>query len=70
MILNDKAYEILRWVVIIILPACTTLFSVIGGTFNIPYTEQILTVAVAVDTFLGTIFGISKIAYDKSREEE
>ncbi|MBO4541557.1 MAG: hypothetical protein J5725_00095 [Bacteroidales bacterium] len=29
-----------------------------------PYTDVVLTIAGAVDTFLGTIFGISKITYD------
>ena len=70
MILNNKAYEVMRWIVCIVLPALITLYGVIGGTCNIPYTQEVITIAVAVDTCLGTIFGISKIAYDKERENE
>lgn len=68
MILPQKAYEIIRWIVIIVLPALITLYGVIGNTLNIPYTEVVLTIAGAVDVFLGTIFGISKISYDKKNE--
>lgn len=69
MILPQKAYEIIRWVVIIVIPALITLYGVIGNTLNIPYTEIVLTIAGAVDVFLGTIFGISKLSYDKRQGE-
>lgn len=65
--LPQKVYEVLRWVVIIVIPALITLYGVIGNTCNIPYTDIVLTIAGAVDVFLGTIFGISKIAYDKQK---
>lgn len=69
MILPQKTYEIIRWIVIIVIPALITLYGVIGNTLNIPYTEVVLTIAGAVDVFLGTIFGISKISYDKRQGE-
>ena len=61
----QKVYEWLRWLVAIVIPAAIVLYGVIGNTCNIPYTDIVLTIAGAVDVFLGTIFGISKIAYDK-----
>lgn len=64
MILPQKAYEIIRWIVAIVIPALITLYGVIGTTLNIPYTEQVLTIAGAVNVALGTIFGISKLQYD------
>ena len=64
MILPDKVYEVMRWVVITVIPATLLLYGVIGNTCGIPYTEVVLTIGAAVDTFLGTIFGISKISYD------
>lgn len=65
MVLPNKVYEILRWVVIVVIPAAITLYGVIGNTCHIPYTDVVLTIAGAVDVFLGTIFGISKLTYDK-----
>lgn len=69
MILPQKCYEILRWVVIVVIPAAITLYGVIGNTCHIPYTEVVLTIAGAVDVFLGTIFGISKLSYDASKRD-
>lgn len=65
--LPQKVYEILRWVVIVVIPALITLYGVIGNTCGIPHTDIVLTIAGAVDVCLGTIFGISKIAYDKQK---
>lgn len=70
MILPQKVYEVLRWIVIVVIPAAITLYGVIGNTCHIPYTEIVLTIAGAVDVFLGTVFGISKIAYDAKIREE
>lgn len=66
--LPQKVYEILRWVVIVVIPALITLYGVIGNTCHIPYTDIVLTIAGAVDVCLGTIFGISKLAYDKQKD--
>jgi hypothetical protein len=69
MILPQKAYEVIRWIVIIVIPALITLYGVIGNTCSIPYTDVVLTIAGAVDVFLGTIFGISKLSYDAKNRE-
>ena len=69
MVLPQKVYEVLRWVVIVVIPAAITLYGVIGNTCHIPYTEVVLTIAGAVDVFLGTIFGISKLSYDAQRRD-
>lgn len=65
----QKVYEWLRWLVAIVIPAAIVCYGVIGSTLNIPYTEVVLTIAGAVDVFLGSIFGISKISYDKKKLE-
>ena len=67
-VLPQKVYEILRWVVIVVIPAAITLYGIIGNTCNIPYTDIVLTIAGAVDVFLGTIFGISKLNYDRQNK--
>ena len=67
--LPEKVYEWLRWIVSIVIPAAIVCYGVIGSTLDIPYTEVVLTIAGAVDAFLGTIFGISKINYDKAQKK-
>ena len=65
MILPEKVYEVLRWVVITVIPALLVFYGVLGHTLDIPYTETVLTIGAAFDTLLGTIFGIAKISYDR-----
>lgn len=63
--LSDKTYNVLKWIVIIFLPAFTTFYGIIAQTCDIPYTEQILTILVAFDTFLGSLIGISTKKYNE-----
>lgn len=59
----DKLYEVLKWVSCIVLPALTTLYGVIGTTFEIPYTQQVLMIMPAISTFIGSLIGISTAKY-------
>jgi small basic protein len=63
--MSDKTYNIIKYIAQIVLPALTTLYGVIGATLNIPYTQEVITIAIAVDTFLGTCLGISSANYNK-----
>lgn len=66
--LSNKTYDIMKWVVQLLIPALITLYGVIGSTLNIPYTQEILTIAGAVDVFLGTILKISTDNYNKEND--
>ena len=67
MILPTKVYEILRWFIWIVLPACGVLLSTLTGAWgwNIPL-DAILATLSAIELFLGTILGIAKISNDKA----
>jgi len=67
--MNDKLYNILKWVCLTALPALTALYGVIGSTLNIPHTQEVLTIATAVDTCLGTMIGVSAVKYYQSQAE-
>lgn len=63
--MNDKLYDKLKWMALVALPALITFYGVVGSTCNIPYTQETLTIAVAFDTMLGTMLGISNSVYKK-----
>lgn len=63
--LSNKAYDILKWIALIGLPAALTFYGVVGVTFQIPYTKEILTVGSAFDSMLGAMLGISTSKYRK-----
>ena len=67
MVLNDKLYDVLRWICIFFLPALATLIRVVFSIwdFNVHLGEQISATIVAVNAFLGAILGISSYNYNK-----
>ena len=64
-ILSDKAYDILKWVALVLLPALGALYFGLAGIWGFPYGEQIVGTITVLDTFLGVILGISTIQYNK-----
>lgn len=68
MTMSNKMYDILKWIATVVLPALTTFYGVVGASCNIPYTQEALTIAVAFDTMLGTVLGISNNNYKKTAE--
>ena len=68
--LPDKIYDILKWIVLVFLPALTTLVGVIGSVYGWANLESILTIMTAVTTFLGAILGVSTAQYNQKNKEE
>lgn len=72
MILPDKAYNVLKWICVLFLPALATLWFTLGKIWGFPYLAEIEATIIAIDTFLGAILGISAINYsrlDNSKEK-
>lgn len=71
MILPSKLYEALRWLIAIVFPAAIVLFDTLANAWgwNIPV-ESITTTLSGIELFLGTIFGISKLSYDKKLAQD
>ena len=63
--MNDKVYDVLKWVCIIVLPAIATLWFTLGKIWGFPYLAEIEATIIAIDTFLGAILGVSTIQYDR-----
>lgn len=65
MIFSNKAYDKLKWIAQILLPAIGTLYFALAQIWGFPYAEQIVGTVTAVDTFLGILLGISTYNYNK-----
>lgn len=61
----NKLYDILKWVVIIVLPAAATLYAALSAVWAWPNSEEVVTTITAVDTFLGAVLCISAATYNK-----
>ena len=66
--MENKTYDILKWVAMILLPAAGTLYFALAGIWGLPYAEQIVGTITAIDTFLGVILGLSSNQYNKNKE--
>ena len=67
MILRDKIYKILKWGLIIFIPALITLIGTLGQIYDFD-TETIVLTISAISTFLGVITGISNYNYKKGEQ--
>lgn len=65
--LNDKTYDILKWIAMIALPALGTLYFSLSNIWGWPWGEEIVGTLTAVDTCLGVLLGISSAKYHKEK---
>lgn len=64
--MNNKLYDVLKWVAMYLLPALGTLYFALAGIWHLPYGEEIVGTITAVDTFLGVLLGVSSAQYNKN----
>lgn len=62
--MSNKVYDILKWISLVFLPALITFVGVVLNVLEVGNAEVILTIAVAFNTFLGSILGISNVNYN------
>lgn len=63
-VLKDELYKLLKWGLILFVPALITLIGNLGKIYGFETEKIILTIA-EVSTFLGAITGISNYNYKK-----
>ena len=68
MILNNKTYDILKWIAMVVLPALGTLYFALSSIWGLPYGEQIVGTITAIDAFLGALLGVSTNNYNKQED--
>lgn len=61
--LSDSAYDTLKYIAQIVLPALGTLYFALSSIWGLPYGEQIVGTVTAVDAFLGALLKISTDQY-------
>lgn len=63
--LNNKTYDVMKWIAQYLLPALGALYFALSQIWGLPYGEQIVGTITAIDAFLGAILGISTMNYKK-----
>lgn len=65
MVMNNKLYDILKWIALVALPAIGTLYFALASIWGLPYGEQIVGTITAIDCFIGALIGVSTMQYNK-----
>ena len=63
--LSNKAYDVLKWITIIVLPAISALYFGLAQIWGFPYAERVVGTIAVICTFLGAILGISSANYKR-----
>ncbi|MBR3243234.1 MAG: hypothetical protein IKF90_11125 [Parasporobacterium sp.] len=69
-LLSGKAYEILKWLAILALPAIADFIKFLFPTWNIPFGDPIAETIRQVALLIGILIGISTIDYNKKINAE
>lgn len=70
MIMENKVYDILKYIAQIVLPAIGTLYFALAKIWGFPYGEEIVGTISAIDVFLGALLGISAAEYNKTMRQQ
>lgn len=67
--LDDKLYNILKWIALVVLPAVGTLYTALTMIWGLPYSGEVQGTILAVETFIGALIGISTATYNKHKND-
>lgn len=60
-LIPDKAYDVLKWVGLILCPALAALIGAVGPAWGMPHVDAVVLTINAVGTFIGALIGASHI---------
>lgn len=66
--LNNRVYDVLKWLVLVALPAASVLYSALASVWGWGYVQEVTTTIAAVCAFVGALIGVSTANYNKERE--
>ena len=69
MTLPDSVYTVLKWLVLVCIPACTTAYVGLDSVFGWGYGDTVAKVSAIVCTLLGALIGISTAEYNRAQNK-
>lgn len=67
--LPDKVYDVLKWVVLVCIPAFTTAYVGLDALFGWGYGDVVAKVSAIVCALIGSLVGISTAEYNRTKTE-
>lgn len=70
MVLPDKIYNIIKWILLTVIPALNILLATLGSLYGWSWVTIAIGTIDAVAAFVGAIIGVGSIKYQKALEEK
>lgn len=67
--LNDKVYNVLKWVALIALNAVGVFYKTIATIWQLPAGDEVCATCSALALCIGTLIGISTAEYYRTKED-
>lgn len=61
----DRVYDVLKWIVLVCIPAFTTAYVGLDAVFGWGYADTVAKVSAIICTLIGALIGISTAEYNK-----
>ena len=65
LVMPEGMYNVLKWVAMLLLPACAALYFALAQIWFLPNPEAVVGVLTAIDAFLGVLLGLGTAQYMK-----
>ena len=66
MIMSNGLYDILKWIVMIVIPALTTAYVGLAAIWGWPYATEVAKTSAVICALLGALLGISTAEYRRT----
>lgn len=66
--LNDKVYNVLKWIALIALDAFGNAYEQLANVWNLPYGTEIMRTCSIIAVLIGVLIGISSYKYNKEQK--
>lgn len=63
--ISNRAYDVLKWITMIVLPALASAYVGLASVWGFPYADEVAKTTAVVCTLLGALLGISTAQYNK-----
>ena len=67
---SDNLYRWLKWITLVVLPACGTAYMGLASVWDWPYAAEVAKTVTVVCALLGALLGISTAEYYKDGDDD
>ena len=67
--LNNKVYDILKYISLVVLDALGVAYQSLADVWNLPYGTEVMKTCSIISVLIGALIGISSYNYNKEKGE-